>query len=1191
ALSYVVSAGSIVASANGAPVFTMTLDADGTWAFTLEGVLDHPVNSTEDDIAIEFAGLVVATDADGDSVTATGSLVVTVDDDMPSVTVTGEPQPLVVDDSDFASDASFDYSDVFTLAYGADGAASGGGESYALGVGAGSSGLTDTLTGEAVVLTLEGGQVVGRTEVGGDIVFVVSVDASGTVTLDQQRSVYHADPTADNEPTGLASGDLITLSASATDGDGDSASETISIGSDLVFLDDAPSVGSNAEVQLDDETQAGGIAGGMGDVDPDTANTGGTLAHDFGNDGGTIAFLTSGAPAGFQYVASGDDILVQQMQGGSWVTVVTVTLNPDSGAYTVTQNANVLHAAGADENDASFTLTYRVTDGDLDTEDGALTITVDDDTPVANDLASLSGSVDEDALAGGIEGGVGDIDAGAGTVGLATGGSVAALFASGADSPLSYAFETAASSQTYLTGLGLSSGTVALSYVVSAGSIVASANGAPVFTMTLDADGTWAFTLEGVLDHPANSTEDDIAIEFAGLVVATDADGDSVTATGSLVVTVDDDMPVAVAPVAVEVTNGASAPTAPIALDGDGTLSDNYGADGPGTVRFLASLDGMDSGLTSSFQPITYVLDDDQTLRGVAGGQTIFTVTLDPASGTYVVDMDGSIDSVQNIEFNPVVAQFVGGNGSWTGFVPIGDSVTSPNDDDSLDLLLTPSIDGVLAGTINSTANSGGVDGGASVGSGETFRVDFVVDLRGNPADTTQNDYAALANRDHVFDGHYIVNGATALLKSTTGSTVQITAFDDADGNTVVGDGAIDTITGVAITWRGTPWVGGNGEAIIIQSGTYTINGRDFTVTFNNDGTVSVAGVEGDPGSSQVGTQIAVFTDDGFNSVEYTWQAGDTFQIGGFGATTLTTDPVSFDLPVEVVDGDGDVSSSGNIHITAVTPDPMMAEALASDVAATKLASASQFTAIQGAELVAANDTRQADARSVGMMALAAAASGLDIEQVSAAAHDQQFANSPVSGSLPQARADAMAQASEADGGHRPGPGQIDLPDPQAMEANVAAQSSVAPRFDPLPPHDGLQMQDGGRSAAPPSAQPGVEQPIGHDFAGALSFAQPMAGMEQLLVLAQQGAAGIAADRPNAQNALTQIAQDVGMDNLIDHFAPAAGQAPGSGPAFFAEAPLLAAFLDQQVGSHHAGAPAIDILHDAAAMAEAAIHA
>ena len=74
----------------------------------------------------------------------------------------------------------------------------------------------------------------------------------------------------------------------------------------------------------------------------------------------------------------------------------------------------------------------------------------------------------------------------------------------------------------------------------------------------------------------------------------------------------------------------------------------------------------------------------------------------------------------------------------------------------------------------------------------ETFRIDFVTDLSGNPAGIT---YADEANRDHVFDGHYTVNGSTAVFASTTGSIVNFAAFldDDANGgwcNDVVGDGA-----------------------------------------------------------------------------------------------------------------------------------------------------------------------------------------------------------------------------------------------------------------------------------------------------------------------------------------------------------------------------------------------------------------
>ena len=76
-------------------------------------------------------------------------------------------------------------------------------------------------------------------------------------------------------------------------------------------------------------------------------------------------------------------------------------------------------------------------------------------------------------------------------------------------------------------------------------------------------------------------------------------------------------------------------------------------------------------------------------------------------------------------------------------------------------------------------------------------------------------------------------------------------------------------------------------------------------------------------------TTIAIFTADGYNSVEYTWvndpTYNDTFKIGNFGAAVPSTDPVNFNIPVQVVDGDGD-TAVGNLNIellsgTAATQD------------------------------------------------------------------------------------------------------------------------------------------------------------------------------------------------------------------------------------------------------------------------------
>ena len=439
------------------------------------------------------------------------------------------------------------------------------------------------------------------------------------------------------------------------------------------------------------------------------------------------------------------------------------------------------------------------------------------------------------------------------------------------------------------------------------GTLIGSAGLVEVIRITINSSGGYTVTLSQSVDHPGLNIEDNLT--FAVPVAV--SDGTAISNT-TLTITIEDDSPTAVAPLAITVANSATAPTITQWLDADHNTANNYGADG-GTVRFAPSLDGTSSGLTSNFVPILYDVVNDQTLVGMAGTLVIFTIVLNPASGEYSVDMNGRIDSLTVIDFNNGGYNFVGGNNSWAGFIPTGETVGSPIDNNSIDLLLTPEVGGLNSGTINATANTGGVSSGASVGSGEVFRVDFVTDLRGNPADGAGN-YDTAANRDHLFDGHYTTNGSTALFKSSGGTIINIAAYDDPDGNNIVGDGGIDTIRTISIAYLG---VKGSLITVTTTATNYTINGHVFTVQLMADGSVNVAGVAGESGSSLAGTVIATFTENGYNSIEYRWVSGDTFQIGDFGATTQNTNPVIFEVPVEVIDGDGDVSASSNLRITA----------------------------------------------------------------------------------------------------------------------------------------------------------------------------------------------------------------------------------------------------------------------------------
>ena len=138
-----------------------------------------------------------------------------------------EAPTLTVDESNFAGDDSGNFDFNFSGDFGADGeglAFENEGIVYTLALGGTESGLVDTLSQQAVVLSLEGGDVVGRTESGGIEVFRVTVDNDGNVTLDQSRAVVHDPDTGPNQSTTLSSDDLIQLVKTLTDSDGDSAS-------------------------------------------------------------------------------------------------------------------------------------------------------------------------------------------------------------------------------------------------------------------------------------------------------------------------------------------------------------------------------------------------------------------------------------------------------------------------------------------------------------------------------------------------------------------------------------------------------------------------------------------------------------------------------------------------------------------------------------------------------------------------------------------------------------------------------------------------------------------------------------------------------------------------------------------------------------------------------------------------------
>ena len=149
------------------------------------------------------------------------------EDDGPSISATGTEPTLTVDETVLATNDTKNFAANFTSAFGADGA---GTLVYALGVSASGadSGLVDTASGNHVFLFVNSGVVEGRagtdavTAATGDLVFTVSAAANGDVTLDQLRAVVHPDATNPDDSKSLTADNLVTLTGTITDKDGDS---------------------------------------------------------------------------------------------------------------------------------------------------------------------------------------------------------------------------------------------------------------------------------------------------------------------------------------------------------------------------------------------------------------------------------------------------------------------------------------------------------------------------------------------------------------------------------------------------------------------------------------------------------------------------------------------------------------------------------------------------------------------------------------------------------------------------------------------------------------------------------------------------------------------------------------------------------------------------------------------------------
>ena len=856
-------------------------NGDGTWSYLMNPALVADLDGGE---SRTEAFTYTMEDADGDKDSATLTITINGANDGPTITVNTGNQSNA---SDTVHEAG--------LSSGTDAAAA---DEFAAGTF--SLGDVDGMD-DLQTVTINGGTPIAIGALNGSV--VNSTIGTLTITYDAATGAgsYTYELTA---PTGDVDAAVETdvFHLSVSDGT-ESASATITI----EIIDDEPKFHA---ADYNGEALGTGVAP---TISVGTTNATGELVFNFGADGAKspamdIVFGTNTAPVGLTYSVVDNVLMAKVTQ--SDIAAFTVTLNEDNTfAFNITPAGLVFFAA------PSLTqLTFNVSgiDGDNDSAPGSFSVYVDGYSAPSGSDEVAKVTVDEAALDLAQDGD--DLDAGE-VIGSDAGSyyesnSTSVAFTAGSLALTSFAFaDPTGGNQPTISGLddganvtwaiqsgrlvGFIGGSVAIILELAPASVAANSTGSATVRVTL----TDAFP------HQDSPDADSLVIE--GIVVT--ASDNVTTVSGRVDVTVLDDgpMPVTLPNATLANVNGGAVA---FSLDLDGTVANNYGADGAGAVRFVV-LEGALSGLTSGGQPITYHLSvDGAVLYGKVGGAVgtaVFSVTLNPLNNTYSIDMDGTVDSVTSVDFTSGAYSFTGSNNPWAGFLSASDSS---------DLLITPTLSGVPSGTVNSNANSFGIGTGSSFGANEGMRIDFVSDLAGNPAKQGSGsaDYSVGTQRDHTFSDHYNTNGATVLLKSTAGSIVRFQASRDTDADYVVGDGTPVAITAVAIFYNGQT------EQFNASHTSVMVGGRLFSLNWTS-GAVEVGNVAGDSGSSTVGTTIAVYTATGYTSLLVSHAGGDPFQVGSFGASVPSTEPVDVSLPIAVIDGDGDaVDASLDVTLVAI---------------------------------------------------------------------------------------------------------------------------------------------------------------------------------------------------------------------------------------------------------------------------------
>ncbi|MCR9965702.1 retention module-containing protein [Vibrio antiquarius] len=923
------------ATAEGDAIFTLQVNPDGSYSFILEGPIDHAVGS--DSLTLDFN--IVATDFDGD----TSSLVlpVTITDDVPTI---NDVVALTVDEDDLSSVGSDQSQSTlvegqFTTTQGSDGVVQ-----YQLDVNADplnglqSQGQTVSI---AETQNADGSYTYSATA-NGSAVFTLILNTDGSYSFELQGPIDHA-----------ANSDSLTLDFSviATDFDGDTSQIVLPV----TIVDDKPTI-TDVDAITVDENDLATIGSDQTDpisIDGNFTTTQGSdrvVSYQLDASATPVDGLTSqGVAVTLTETANGDGSFTYQATAGT-ESVFTLTVNTD-GSYNFTLEGPIDHAVDSDELTLNFPII--ATDFDGDTTNATIPVTIVDDKPVITDVDAIT--VDEDDLAS-----IGSDQSNP----ISIDGSF--ITTQGSDRVVSYQLDASSTPVDGLTSQGVAVTLTETANGDGSFSYEATAGGNPVFTLTVDTDGSYNFTLEGPIDHAVDS--DELTLNFP--IIATDFDGDTVTET--IPVTIVDDVPTITAVDALSVDEDdlsgvGSAPGGDLFVKGAFTTT--QGSDRVVSYQ-LDSTSDLVAGLTSQGEAITLVEtangDGSFTYVATADGNPIFTLNV-ATDGTYDFTLQGPIDHAANsdsltIDFPIIATDFDGDTATATIPVTITDDapvidnvVPLAVDEDDLSgigsdqsdavyvegaFTTTQGSDRVVSYQLDSTADpvSGLTSQGEPVTLVETANADgsftYVATADGNPvftmnvnADGTYN-FRLEGPVDHALNSDELVLNfpiiATDFDGDTTTTTIPVTITDDVP--------SIDNVVPLTVDEDDLATIGSDQNDDAFMSGSFsTTEGSDSVVKYQLDATADpVAGLtsHGEP-------VVLAETANGDGSFTYTATADGnavfelvlkpdgsyTFTLLGPLDHAMNSDSLQIDFPIIATDFDGDTSTK-ILPVTIVDDQP-----------------------------------------------------------------------------------------------------------------------------------------------------------------------------------------------------------------------------------------------------------------------------